>query len=419
VLATNTQANIETDRTETAIAPAQHESASQAQPADDPVKATPPRAEGIEGAPTPLIPDQPLPAEPAKTAPARKLTRKAGRAAPGPTGATSAQLATSPDAEAQPTPSQRTPIPAAKASDKAEASSESPARQEPAKATDDDRTGAKPIPPSEKPADEPAEQKDKPADEKRTGAEPIPAADQHPQDQAPQQRHKETRIVPTRPPAVQPPARTPALAEATASRTEPWAKLVADPGHAPELLALAAVQTIGPRAAEWARQHREAYPQATDDALARLAVAQFTRFGSVGSVFAAVAGSYAPIALLGSNALTYAEIVLHVAAAYGQDPTDRQRAVDLLVLAQVHPSREDAEAALATAEQPTYEEETRLTDAVWRLGRMVAAQAAAWTVLRGLNRFLPGTTMLAAIMTSRNGARTMGGKATAYYRARR
>jgi hypothetical protein len=138
----------------------------------------------------------------------------------------------------------------------------------------------------------------------------------------------------------------------------------------------------------------------------------------VGSIFAAVAGSYAPIALLGSNALTYAEIVLHVAAAYGQDPTDRQRAVDLLVLAQVHPDRDDAEAALATAEQPTYEEETKLTDAVWRLGRMVTSQAAVWALVKGLNRFFPGTAMLTAIMTSRSGARNMGTRAVAYYRQR-
>ena len=43
----------------------------------------------------------------------------------------------------------------------------------------------------------------------------------------------------------------------TARRTEAWAKLIADPGHAPELLALAAVQTIGPRAEDWAARIRE------------------------------------------------------------------------------------------------------------------------------------------------------------------
>jgi hypothetical protein len=395
----------------------------------EPVKATPPRSEGIAGAPAPseTVPadataredqSQPVKAGRAKATPAKRAARKTSRPTP---------------AKAQP----------AADSSEAQAASGGPATTAPRAATPgapksktgsdgDDRTGAQPIPAADpKPATDTP-----PAEEKRAGAEPIPPAEDRAEespvvvtgpsaetpaetDGAATAKPEESRVVATRPPA-----QTPAEAEAAATtkpvpaRSEPWAQLVADPGHAPELLALAAVQTIGPRAAEWAARHREAYPAATPDALARLAVRQFTRFGSVSSVFAAVAGSYAPITLLGSNALTYAEIVLHVAAAYGQDPTDRERAVDLLVLAQVHPSREDAEAALATAEQPAYEDETRLTDAVWRLGRMVAAQAAAWAVLKGVNRFFPGTSMLAAIMTSRSGARNMGGKATAYYRAR-
>jgi hypothetical protein len=207
-----------------------------------------------------------------------------------------------------------------------------------------------------------------------------------------------------------PSARTPKK-----SRTDAWAQLVADPAHAPELLALAAVQTFGPRAAEWARRMRETYPHATDDGLARLAERQFLRFGSVASLFAAAAGSYAPVAMLGANAITYAEMILHVAAAHRFDPTDRQRAVELLVLNQVHPTLEDAEAALASAEQPAYEEDAKLTDAVWRLGRMASAQAGAWTIVRGLNRLFPGTAWLAAIMTSRNGARTMGMRTAKFY----
>jgi hypothetical protein len=198
-------------------------------------------------------------------------------------------------------------------------------------------------------------------------------------------------------------------------RTEPWSQLVANPGHAPELLALAAAQIIGPRAADWAARMRDRYPHATDEGLARLAERQFIRFGGVGSVFAAAAGSYAPLALLGSNALTYAELILHVAAAYRVDPTDRQRAVDLLVLTHVHATPEDAEAALTAAEQPAYEEETHLTDAVWRLARMASAQAAVWAVVKSVNRVFPGVTFLSAVITSRSGVRTVGTRATRFY----
>ncbi|GAA3345423.1 hypothetical protein GCM10020358_52440 [Amorphoplanes nipponensis] len=199
-------------------------------------------------------------------------------------------------------------------------------------------------------------------------------------------------------------------------RTEAWAAVIADPGHSPELLAVAATQAIGPRAKEWAERTRAAYPSATRDALARLAAAQFTRFGSVSSVFAAVAGSYAPIALLGAAAVTHAQLALHVAAAYGLDPTDRERAVDLLVLTRVHPDRADAEAALAAAEQHSYEH-TALTDVAWRLGRMVAVQAGGWAAVRAVSRFLPGTSLLAATLASRGAARAMAARATVHYRA--
>jgi len=46
---------------------------------------------------------------------------------------------------------------------------------------------------------------------------------------------------------------------------------------------------------------------------------------------------------------------------------------------------------------------------------MAAAQAAAWTMVRAVNRFFPGTAVLAAIMTSRSGARNMATRATRFY----
>lgn len=203
--------------------------------------------------------------------------------------------------------------------------------------------------------------------------------------------------------------------ECRPQRTEAWAQLVADPGHAPELLALAAVQALGPAAKEWARRTREAYPTATSHGLARLAVRQFTRFGTVGSIFGAVAGSYAPVALLGTAALTQAELVLHVAAAYGLDPGDERRAADLLVLTRVHPSRADAEAAIAAAKQPAYEDDSKLSDAAWRFGRMATTQAGGWLALRLVNRFFPGTSLLVAALASRSAAESVGSRATTFY----
>ncbi|MFI5893113.1 hypothetical protein ACIA5D_23685 [Actinoplanes sp. NPDC051513] len=200
-------------------------------------------------------------------------------------------------------------------------------------------------------------------------------------------------------------------------KTHPWSKLIANPGHAPELLALAAVQTFGPKARSWAARTRDSYPTASDRALARLAKQQFTRFGGLGSIFGAVAGSYAPITLLGSAAITHAELILHLAAAYGLDPTDPQRAVDLLVITRAHATKSDAEAALAAAARPAYEN-GGLSDAVWRLGRKVAAQTGGWAALRLANRYFPGTSLLAAVLTSTASAQTVAARAEAYYRPR-
>jgi hypothetical protein len=274
--------------------------------------------------------------------------------------------------------------------------------------------------PSQPAAEAKPEQSATPRDELMPGATPNLAADVQKMATSPAAEPPAT--APGQPGAAVPVATTlPRAAVAvtdtlSVARPETWAALIADPGHCPELLAVAATQTIGPRAQAWIDRTRAAYPAATPDALARLAVSQFTRFGSVSSVFAAIAGSYAPIALLGAAAFTHAELALHVAAAYGLDPTDRERAVDLLVLTRVHPVREDAVAALATAEQHSYEH-TGLTDATWRLGRMLAAQASGWAAVRAVNHFFPGTSLLVATLTSRGAARAMAARAIAHYRA--
>jgi hypothetical protein len=193
-------------------------------------------------------------------------------------------------------------------------------------------------------------------------------------------------------------------------RPTTFSKLAADPGHAPELLALAAVQTIGPRADEWAKRTRETYPKATDMALARLAADEFTRFTSPSSIVGTLAGSYAPVTLIATTALTHARVILHIAAAYGLDPTDTARAADLLVLTRVHATRGDAEEALAAVER-----QQAATTPVQRLGRMVATNAAGWAVVRLASRYIPGTRLVAAALVTRSSVRNMAERAKIYY----
>jgi hypothetical protein len=179
-----------------------------------------------------------------------------------------------------------------------------------------------------------------------------------------------------------------------APQPEAWAALIADPGRTPEILALAAVRTIGPKARDWAARARDTYPAASDDALARLATQQFGRPDRLGPALGSLTGSYVPPIRLTTTAIVQAELVLHIAAAYGEDPTDPNRAADLLAL-------------------------TEISDKSGKSVRTVVARAATWAALRLANRYFPGTALLAAFLTTEAEIRTTAARAVAHYGRRR
>ncbi|SCE94801.1 hypothetical protein GA0070618_2130 [Micromonospora echinospora] len=186
--------------------------------------------------------------------------------------------------------------------------------------------------------------------------------------------------------------------KAAGGRTVDLDRLLAHPAFAPELLALAAVERIGPRADAWAAALREAYPNAGSAGLARLATRRFVRLAGWGGATAAVAGLFAPLAELAAVLWTQSGLVLHLAAAHGRDPVDPERAVELLVLTRVHPDVDSARTALAAARAETGEGEPpwdRVAEAAWRLATPLAAQAGGWLALRLASRLLPGAAALA------------------------
>jgi hypothetical protein len=399
---------------------------AKAEPATSPAKAEPaaPQAKAEPAAPQ---------AKAQPTAPPAKAQPTAPHAKAQPTAPHAKAQPTAPHAKAQPATSPAKAEPTARTAEQANAQQEVAATEAPLIPAQPTKARAKSTPAKRTPR--------KRADAQLLTPKSPDGLDQpHPEEPAPSTRAADEAATAAQlAPTPEPPTptektpdqtteeRTPIFTELAAerthhsptpapeTRTEAWAQLIADPGHTPELLALAAVQTIGPRAQHWARRTRESYPTATDRGLARLATRQFTRFGSLTSVFGAVAGSYAPIALLGAAALTHAELILHLAAAYGLDPTDEERATDLLVLTRVHPSRSDAESALHAAKQPAYEDSTKLSDAAWRLGRMAAAQSGGWAAVRLVNRYFPGTSLLVAALTSSSAAETVANRANAYF----
>ncbi|RIW45278.1 hypothetical protein D3H59_15585 [Micromonospora endophytica] len=197
------------------------------------------------------------------------------------------------------------------------------------------------------------------------------------------------------------------------------ARVLDHPGFAPELLALTAVETLGPRAGVWARRLREIYPLADGDGLARLATRRFVRQAAVGGAGAAFAGAFAPVVELAVVLWSQANLVLHVAAAYDRDPAHPERAAELLVLAQVHPDLTSARTALAaarTADGPSEAPGPRAAEAAWRLAAPLTAQAGGWLALRLVSRLLPGAAPLAAAAGDAAAAQRLAARATATYR---
>ncbi|WP_255292767.1 hypothetical protein [Micromonospora sp. WMMA1996] len=194
------------------------------------------------------------------------------------------------------------------------------------------------------------------------------------------------------------------------------------PGFAPELLALAAVDALGPRARDWVEQVRRAYPQADADGVARLATRRFVRMAGTGGALAAGTGLFAPVAELTAVLWTQANLVLHLAAAYGREPAHPDRAAELLVLTSVHPDDGTARAALAAAraaDEPADGPWGRVAEAAWRLATPVAAQAGGWLGLRLAARLLPGAAALAAATGGTAAAERLAARAVARYRPTR
>jgi len=128
-----------------------------------------------------------------------------------------------------------------------------------------------------------------------------------------------------------------------------WSRMKADPQYAPEHLALEAVRRLGPEAARWAERIRADRPGITPEDLADVAVRRFTTLARISGAVSGATGLPGAVLDVGVLAWTQSRMVLHIAAAYGQDPTAVERATDLLVLQRVHKLASSARLALGVA----------------------------------------------------------------------
>jgi uncharacterized protein (DUF697 family) len=128
-----------------------------------------------------------------------------------------------------------------------------------------------------------------------------------------------------------------------------WDRMRSDPQYAPEHLALEAVRRLGPQARAWADRARAERPDLDADALAQQAIRKFVKLARLSGAVSGAAGLPGAVVDVGVLAWTQARMVLHIAAAYGVDPTHNDRAIDLLVLQRVHKVAQTARLALGVA----------------------------------------------------------------------
>ena len=180
-----------------------------------------------------------------------------------------------------------------------------------------------------------------------------------------------------------------------------WARMKADPQYAPEHLALEAVRRLGPEAQRWASRVREEQPDLPPDALAQLAVKRFTNLARLSGAVSGATGLPGAVVDVGVLAWTQARMVLHIAAAYGQDPTVQERATDLLVLQRVHKVAETARVALGVA--AGRERASRLfaqaagrplSGLMMRLGVKLAQMAGIRAAKRMFAKIVPGAAVI-------------------------
>lgn len=200
-----------------------------------------------------------------------------------------------------------------------------------------------------------------------------------------------------------------------------WDRMKADPQYAPEHLALEAVRRLGPEARDWAAATRARYPAANPDGLAGMAVSRFTNHARLSGAVSGAAGLPGAVIDIGVLAWTQARMVLHIAAAYGIDPTAPDRATDLLVLQKVHKLAEGARLALGVAagreRAAMLRGSTPLSKVAVRLSVKLAQMAGLRAVKRMAAKVIPGAAIVLGAWANSSATSDLARRSVQLYRA--
>jgi hypothetical protein len=216
-------------------------------------------------------------------------------------------------------------------------------------------------------------------------------------------------LLPAHDAAVQPAATVPSL---RALRERPM--------HAAEFLAMAAVAHYGPPAASSINWLRNSYPNASPEGIARVAAHRFVRQARNRGAIAGLAGPMAVVVDVASLQALHAELILHIAAAHGLDPTAPERAAELLYLQGVHESADEAHAAVEATITPAKEAAT-LVDPT-RLSRPIARTLGLGVLRVGARRVMqmvPGAGAVIGAIANARATSDLANRALRFYRTSR
>ncbi|MCY1142110.1 EcsC family protein [Actinoplanes sp. Pm04-4] len=213
------------------------------------------------------------------------------------------------------------------------------------------------------------------------------------------------------------------LTETPAPPGSLWARMKADPQYAPEHMALEAVRRLGPEAAAWAERMRAEHPDRTPDQLADLAIKRFTTLARISGAVSGATGLPGAVLDVGVLAWNQARMVLHIAAAYGHDPTASERATELLVLQRVHKVAQTARLALGVAAGRERAVKlfagaaTRpLSGVMVRLGMKLAQMAGVHAAKRMFAKMIPGASIVLGTWVNSAATKDLAGRAREVYR---
>ncbi|MFI7577201.1 EcsC family protein [Micromonospora sp. NPDC049497] len=202
-----------------------------------------------------------------------------------------------------------------------------------------------------------------------------------------------------------------------------WDRMREDPQYAPEHLALEAVRRLGPEAAQWAARARAEQPAASPEALADQAVRKFVNHARLSGAVSGAAGLPGAVIDVGVLAWTQARMVLHVAAAFGVDPTHPDRATDLLVLQKVHKVAESARLALGVAAGRERAGalfgsggQNPLGKVMLRLGVRLAQMAGVRAAKRVFAKVVPGAAIVLGTWANSSATKDLAERSRALYR---